>query len=110
MGPSGKRGAARIEMSGDVLLFPIAGGKSRPAEMAEVCDLSRSGAALIITASPELTAGRTLALRLVTANGRAALLLHCEIRRTYPVDRARTRIGVRILRVLKDGRAGASPA
>lgn len=108
MGRSGKREAIRIELTGDVMLFPIAGGKSQPAQLAEVSDVSRGGAALVVNASSataELSLGRRLALRLVTANGSAGVLLHCEVCRTYPIDQAHTRVGVRFLHVLKDGRA-----
>lgn len=106
-GASGKRGSARVEMKKDVFLFPIEGAKSKPAELAEVVDVSRTGAALLISASPDFRVGGKLALRLITEDG-SAVLIHCEICRTYPVDRDRCKLGVCFLRVLKDCRAGTA--
>lgn len=106
---SGKRGSARVEMTADVFVFPIARSKSKPAELAEVRDVSRTGAAILVSPSPELAVGRRLALRLVTQSG-DAVLLHCEICRTYPVDRDRMKLGLRFLHLLKDCRPSSSAA
>lgn len=105
-GASGKRVSTRVEMNKDVFLFPIERAKTKPAELAEVRDVSRSGAAVVVSASPELRVGGKVAIRLVTEDG-AAVLIHCEICRTYPVDRERCKLGLQFLRVLKDCRAAA---
>jgi hypothetical protein len=101
---SGKRDSRRLDYAASVFLFPIKGGRTLPAELADATDISPKG--IGFTTSTAMTVGDSLAIRLMTRRG-TAVLIQCVVRRTYPVSAGTNTVGADFVRVLKDTRAAA---